>query len=70
MKSIFSCFILSNGTLLIAERPCLKSFLTRGVLVNDSVNHPLWSGLVGEPKTEVSEFINKFNVKNSNFKSK
>lgn len=70
MKSVSSCFILSNGTLLIAERPCLKSFLTYVMMSHDSVNHPLWSNLVGEPKTEVSEFINKFNVKNSHLKIK
>jgi len=65
MKSIFGCFILSNGSSLITKRPCLKSFLTRGLLVIDSVNHPIWSSRVGESKTEVSKFINKFNVKNN-----
>lgn len=63
MINNFGCFVLSNGSLLIAPKPCSKSFLNHSILVNDAVNHPLWSNLIGEPKTEVYKFINKFNVK-------
>lgn len=65
MKSLFSCFVLSNGSLLIDERSCLKSFLTYDFSTTDSINHPIWSSRVGAPKTEVSKFISKFNVDNS-----
>ncbi|CAL8412680.1 unnamed protein product [Dictyota dichotoma] len=64
MKSVFSCFILSNGGLLVTEKPCFKSVLVHNILVKDSVNHPLWSSLFGEPQTEVSKFIGRFNIKN------
>lgn len=64
MKSLLGCLVLSNGGLLITERPCLKSYLTHSLLISDSVNHPIWSSQAGEPKTEVSKFINKFRVKN------
>lgn len=70
MKSLFGCFILSNGSLLIAKRPCLNPPLTYDLFMNDSVNHPIWSNQVGEPKTEVSNFISKFNVKNNSLKIK
>ena len=63
MRSLFSRCVLSNGSLLIINRLPLNLLEANTILINDSINHPLWSGLVGEPKTEVSKFINKFNVK-------
>ncbi len=61
MKSVFCCVVASNGSSFISISPCLKSFFIHRIFVSDFVNHQLWSGFVGEPKSEVSKFINKFN---------
>ncbi len=59
MKNVYGCVVASNGSLFIVIKPCLKSYSSNRIVVNDYFNHKLWSGLVGEPKTEVSKFIKK-----------
>lgn len=61
MKSMPSCTILADGSLVFITRPNIRTTVPFFVLKRDMSNNPLWSGFEQNSPTEIALFISKFN---------
>nr|YP_009672653.1 ribosomal protein L31 [Dictyopteris divaricata]QDB64138.1 ribosomal protein L31 [Dictyopteris divaricata] len=63
MKSLQSCLIMSDGSLIVVSRPRFKGLLDHTRVRQDIFNHPFWSGNnTFTNETEIAGFIEQFKV--------